>query len=92
MTNLKIGQFRGRETILECSMTANPKASYTWEKDGHRIASSTKYQIQPYEYEEDTVILSLRITITNDSDYGEYKCVGKNKIGEDTGITELYGQ
>jgi hypothetical protein len=40
MPNRRIGQSFGRETILECTITASPQAVSYWQKDGRRISNS----------------------------------------------------
>jgi Immunoglobulin domain len=91
MANRRIGQQRGRETILECAITAYPQAVNYWEKDGRRIVSSMKHRIEAYDEGEHTVTLSLRIQINDASDYGEYRCIASNLLGRDNGTMILYG-
>jgi len=38
-----------------------------------------------------TITLSLRIYITDDDDYGAYRCVASNALGHDDGVTYLDG-
>ena len=38
-----------------------------------------------------TITLSLRIYITDDADYGAYRCVASNALGRDDGLTYLDG-
>ncbi len=92
MTNSRIGQERGKETILECRITAFPLAINYWEKDGRRITSSLKYRIDAYDEGEHTITLSLRIHGISDIDYGEYKCVAANAHGKDEEASWLYGK
>jgi len=40
MPNRRIWQSLGRETILECSITALPQAISYWQKDGRRITNT----------------------------------------------------
>jgi len=91
MPNRRIGQMKGRETILECAITAFPHASNFWEKDGRRITSSMKHRIEAYDEGEHTLTLSLRIHISDASDFGEYKCVAANSLGRDEAGMVLYG-
>jgi len=42
LPNRRIAQARGRETILECHITAHPHAVNYWHKDGRRIVSSSR--------------------------------------------------
>jgi len=42
LPNRRIAQARGRETILECHITAHPHAVNYWHKNGRRILSSAR--------------------------------------------------
>jgi len=49
--------------------------------------------IEAYDDEgEHSLILSLRITITNETSYGEYLCVASNALGSDQGVVHLVGR
>ena len=92
MPNRRIRQMKGRETILECAITAFPHAVNYWEKDTKRITSSMKHRIEAYDEGDHTLTLSLRIHITDPSDFGEYKCVASNRLGKDEGSMYLFGK
>ena len=49
MPNRRMGQARGRQTILECIITAFPATVNYWEKDGRRLTSSAKYHVDVYD-------------------------------------------
>ena len=91
MPNRRIGQQSGRETILECAITAFPHAVNYWEKAGRRITSSMKHRIEAYDEGEHTLTLSLRISDIDDADFGEYRCIASNSLGHDDGSMVLYG-
>jgi len=100
MPNSRIAQARSRETILECritayphavNITADPHAVNYWEKDGRRVMSSARHRIEAYDEGSHTITLSLRIYITDDADYGAYRCVASNALGRDDGLTYLDG-
>ena len=91
MQNRRLGQARGRETILECIITAFPHAVNYWEKDGRRITSSAKHRIEAYDEGDHSLVLSLRIHDIDQSDYGEYRCVASNTLGTDHETMYLYG-
>jgi len=92
MPNRRIGQRTGLETILECVITAFPHAVNYWEKEGRRITSSMKHRIEAYDEGDHALTLSLRIHITDDADFGEYRCIASNSLGEDEGSMVLYGK
>lgn len=73
-------------------ITAFPQAMNYWEKDGRRITSTSKYKIDAYDEIDNTLILSLRISEVDLTDYGEYKCVASNPLGRDDEAMYLYGQ
>jgi len=92
MPNRRIGQQTGRETILECAITAFPHAVNYWEKGGRRITSSMKHRIEAYDEGDHTLTLSLRIRVIDDGDFGEYRCIASNSLGHDEGSMVLYGK
>ena len=92
LPNRRLGQMRGRETILECIITGYPLAVNYWEKDGRRLTSSAKYRLEAYDEGDSTLVLSLRIHDLEATDYGEYKCVAANALGRDEEIMFLYGE
>jgi len=91
LPNRRMGQALGRETILECVITAYPQAVNYWQKDGRRVASSSKYRVDAYDEEDKTVVLSLRIHDIEPTDYGQYTCVAANALGQDQESMYLYG-
>jgi len=90
MTNSRIGQVRGKETILECRITAFPLAVNIWEKDNQRVTSSSRHRIDAYDEGEHTITLSLRIHDISGDDYGKYTCVAANLHGRDQEHMWLY--
>ena len=91
LPNRRLGQGLGRETILECIITAFPQAVTYWEKGGRQVTSSLKHRIEAYDEGDNTLVLSLRINDLEDSDYGEYKCIASNSLGKDAEVMFLYG-
>ena len=86
-----MGQMKGKETILECIITAYPQAVNYWEKDGRRITSTSKYRIEAYDEGDNTLVLSLRMNDLDAADFGEYRCVASNALGKDDEAMQLYG-
>ena len=93
MPATRLGQARGRETILECRITAYPHAVNYWQKDGRRIVSSSKHRIEAYQDggSEHRLTLSLRIVGIDVDDYGRYDCVAANALGTDRQTIHLFG-
>ena len=44
-TNTRIAQWRNRETILDCRITAFPLTTSYWQKDGRRVTNSARHAI-----------------------------------------------
>jgi hypothetical protein len=86
-----MGQIRGRDTILECRITAFPQATNHWEKSGRRIMSSARHSIEAYDDGDNWLTLSLRINDIDAKDYGEYQCVAANALGNDRQSIQLFG-
>jgi len=93
LPNRRIGQWRQRETILECVITAFPQAVNYWEKGGLRLTSSaaSKHRVEIYDETRHRLTLSLRVQVTGDDDFGEYKCVASNSLGRVEKVMTLYG-
>ena len=71
LPNRRIGQWRRRETILECVITAFPQAVNYWQKDGRRLtgaapaaAASPKHRVEVYDETQHRLTLSLRVRVT----------------------------
>lgn len=87
-----MGQQLGRETILDCFVTAYPQAEAFWEKDGRRIMSTGRHRVDVYNEEEKTITLSLRIHSITAADFGQYRCQAANMLGKDERVMSLYGK
>ncbi|XP_076465362.1 limbic system-associated membrane protein-like [Babylonia areolata] len=90
LPNRKIGQSKGKTTILECVVTAYPHAITVWRRNGKVIERNSKYNIEVYDEDENTLTLALRIQSLTESDYGQYECVSKNQLGKDSETMILY--
>ncbi|KAK3610192.1 hypothetical protein CHS0354_038830 [Potamilus streckersoni] len=94
LPTLRIGQYRGRETILDCEITAYPHGVMYWMKDGIvlNFVNEEKYRIELYSGNDDSErkTLSLRVNNITKGDYGEYTCFAKNYLGQDQESMILY--
>ncbi|KAJ8304062.1 hypothetical protein KUTeg_017645 [Tegillarca granosa] len=88
---------RGKETILECRVSSNPKVYSAWKRNGYEIDNNTgkkdmrrKYRVELYEDDKYTITLSLRIMSIEAEDYGAYTCVSRNELGSDSEDMILY--
>nr|QHX41542.1 opioid-binding protein/cell adhesion molecule-like protein isoform X2 [Octopus vulgaris] len=86
----RMGQIRGKETILDCMITAVPLGGMSWERNGITLKKSWKYRIEPYDESGNSYTLSIRIIDLNKDDFGEYTCVASNILGEDQETMILY--
>ncbi|CAL1526562.1 unnamed protein product, partial [Lymnaea stagnalis] len=92
LPNKRIGQEKGKETILECSVTAFPHAVTMWMKDGVKLTTSPKYRVELYDDERNKLTLSLRVFNINETDFGAYTCIAENELGNDEETMYLYGR
>lgn len=92
LPNKKIGQSRGKETILECIVQAYPIGVTEWKRNGKKIDQSWKYRSEVYEDDRITITLSLRIMDIGVEDYGIYTCEAENLLGGDAEEMQLYGE
>ena len=89
----RIGQNRGKETILDCVISAKPQAVSEWRRNGISLHKGDKYDIDVFKNEFDSSLtLSLRIKRLVESDYGTYVCIGSNYLGKDDKEMRLYGE
>ncbi|XP_073501159.1 contactin-4-like isoform X1 [Phyllobates terribilis] len=66
--------------LLECKASGRPKPTYSWLKNGQRLQSKGRLQIEHG---------SLTITSVNSSDSGMYQCLAENKHGTIYSSAEL---
>ncbi|KAK2708458.1 lachesin-like isoform X2 [Artemia franciscana] len=80
----------GREVILECHVEAYPKAILYWTNGrGDMIISSDRYEIIQIE-DMYTIFMRLKIRNITNRDFGTYRCVARNSLGESDGAIKLY--
>ncbi|XP_056022849.1 opioid-binding protein/cell adhesion molecule homolog isoform X8 [Ostrea edulis] len=83
LNNKKMSQSLGKETILECKVTAFPQAVSVWRFENVFLANSLKHRIDIYKDKGHTIILSVRIMNITKEDFGQYSCFASNEFGED---------
>ncbi|KAL3867516.1 hypothetical protein ACJMK2_044713 [Sinanodonta woodiana] len=90
----RIGHYIGKETVLECLVTAFPHATIQWMKGNVSIInppySSWKYRTEVFNDQSHTVTLQLRIIHLEKADFGYYTCEASNKLGHDSRDMLLY--
>lgn len=88
--NQLVGAMEEDEITLECHSEAYPKSINYWTKDsGSIISQGAKYEpvLMDNAYK---VHMKLTIRSVSMNDYGSYKCVSKNSLGETDGTIKLY--
>ncbi|KAK7505028.1 hypothetical protein BaRGS_00003598, partial [Batillaria attramentaria] len=92
LPNKRIGQSLGKDTILECVVSAHPQAVTMWKFHGKHITSDEeKYSVNIYQQPAtDIVTLSLYIRDLQPSDYGKYNCIASNPLGQTNKKMTLY--
>ena len=87
-----MSQYRGKETVLDCRVTANPHGLNVWRRHGKEIGTTWKYGINVYEEDRYTKTLSLRIGKIDENDFGKYECFAENSFGRDAEMMLLFGK
>ncbi len=89
--NQLIGAPKGTNVTLECNTEAFPRAISYWVYDNMMILTAVKYFTETVETNYRT---QMRLTIRNlkERDFGTYKCLSKNSLGETEGSIRLYGK
>ncbi|XP_074027742.1 neurotrimin isoform X2 [Leptinotarsa decemlineata] len=85
-----IGAYDDQQVTLECFSQAFPKSINYWTKDsGEIIPHSAKYVPEIIE-EGYKVHMKLTIKSIGPKDYGVYKCISKNSLGDMEGTINVY--
>ena len=72
----------GENITLSCNATGNPEPSISWIKDGFPINSNFRIT-----FSQDNK--RLRITNISRTDSGEYQCMARNRVGNDTSNSKV---
>ena len=91
MTHQLIVRAMGTNVTLECLTEANPMAETFWIRAGESLSTSQKHVI---ETSQNGFTTSTKLTIVNviKSDFGDYKCISKNMLGETAGTITVEGK
>ncbi|CAG7822206.1 unnamed protein product, partial [Allacma fusca] len=84
------GAYLGQDVTLECQTEAHPKSINYWTTEkGDMIVSGDKYEslLVDISYQ---MYMQLKIRNLTRADFGTFKCVAKNSLGETDGNIKLY--
>ncbi|XP_017779903.1 PREDICTED: neurotrimin-like, partial [Nicrophorus vespilloides] len=88
--NQMVGAYEGQQVTLDCHSEAFPRSINYWMADnGEIVPQSGKYEIALID---NSYKAHMKLTIKSVSieDYGTYKCVAKNSLGDTDGTIQLY--
>nr|XP_018912263.1 PREDICTED: protein amalgam-like [Bemisia tabaci] len=85
-----VAAYQGQRLVLECHSEAYPKSISYWTRErGEVITYGQKYE--PVIIESDyRTHMKLIVKSVSASDYGNYKCVSKNSLGDTDGAIKVY--
>ncbi|MPC31311.1 Contactin-3 [Portunus trituberculatus] len=87
-----VGAYVGQELTIACNTEAFPKSINYWtNEEGDMIISEGRFETLTVErsYKVD---MKLRIMRVEPQDFGKYKCLAKNSLGETDGSIQVYGE
>ncbi|XP_078034227.1 limbic system-associated membrane protein [Augochlora pura] len=89
--NQLMGAREGQQLTLECHSEAYPKSINYWTRDKDEIVpQGGKYEPESLESAY-KVHMKLTINAVSSSDFGSYKCVSRNSLGDNDGSIKVYG-
>ncbi|XP_020805413.1 neurotrimin isoform X2 [Drosophila serrata] len=79
------------DVTLICNVEASPKAINYWQREnGEMIIAGDRYGLTEKENNMYAIEMVLHIKRLQSSDFGGYKCISKNSIGDTEGTIRLY--
>ncbi|KAK7869586.1 hypothetical protein R5R35_003377 [Gryllus longicercus] len=89
--NQLVGAPQGTDVTLHCHVEASPKAINYWTREtGEMIIGNDKYNMSEVSNSYYSVLMRLTIRKFRKEDFGGYKCISKNSIGDAEGNVRLY--
>ncbi|KAG4074609.1 hypothetical protein HA402_004480, partial [Bradysia odoriphaga] len=87
--NQLVGAPAGTDVTIDCNTEAHPKAIIYWVYNTTMLLPSKKFKI---DYTENSYRAHMKLTIKNlqYGDFGNYRCISKNSLGETEGSIRVY--
>ncbi|GLV43037.1 Dpr-interacting protein delta [Carabus blaptoides fortunei] len=87
--NQLVGAPAGTDVTIDCHTEAYPRAISYWVYDNVMLLPTKKYGI---ENNENSYRAHMKLTVRNlqSGDFGNYRCISKNSLGETEGSIRLY--
>ncbi|XP_026670304.1 lachesin-like isoform X2 [Ceratina calcarata] len=88
--NQLVGAYEDQTLVLECRSEAHPKPITYWTRPSNEtIANDNNYKVEaiPQGYE---ITMRLTIKSVQPHDFGSFRCVATNSLGETDGKIKLY--
>lgn len=93
MATQLVGAARGSQALLECLVEGWPHPLTSWiRQDQSLILSNHKYHLVEEKDGGYRTRMRLKVTDVSEKDFGSFKCVARNTLGEKEGFIRLYGQ
>ena len=91
VSNQLVGAPLGTDVTIDCQIEAHPRAINYWIFGDGILASANKHG---NETSENSYRTHMKLTVRDlqPSDFGTYKCVSKNPLGDTEGTIRLYGE
>lgn len=88
--NQLVGAPAGTHVTIDCNTEAFPRAISYWIYNNTMVLPNEKYSTN---IEENSYRTSMKLTIRSlqRGDFGNYRCICKNSLGETEGSIRLYG-
>ncbi|XP_066588541.1 lachesin-like [Prorops nasuta] len=88
--NQLVGAQEGQEITLECDSEAHPKSINYWMTENNDIITNNEKYESSLSENAYKVTMRLAIRSIEMLDYGTYKCISRNSLGETDGVIKLY--
>ncbi|XP_053988269.1 limbic system-associated membrane protein-like isoform X3 [Hylaeus volcanicus] len=88
--NQLVGAREGEQLTLECNSEAYPKSINYWTRDKNEIVAQGGKYDPIFLDNAYKVHMKLTISSVSRSDFGSYKCVSRNSLGDTDGSIKVY--